>query len=57
MDALEKVRGVEPRWVQSEEQVHFLQTFADYLAATHVDRRPAKTKLNENIAIPNSSPI
>lgn len=28
-DALEKVRYIEPRWVQSEEQVKFLEAFAD----------------------------
>ena len=28
LDALETVRRVEPRWVQSEEQVAFLETFA-----------------------------
>lgn len=33
IDALEKVRGVEPRWVQSMEQVEFLQMFEDHLVA------------------------
>jgi atypical dual specificity phosphatase len=37
LQALETVRGVEPRWVQSEEQVEFLQAFAAYLA----NNRPA----------------
>jgi atypical dual specificity phosphatase len=32
MDALETVRKVEPRWVQSEEQVHFLEEFASAIA-------------------------
>lgn len=31
LDALETVRGVEPRWVQSEQQVAFLQAFDDFL--------------------------
>lgn len=30
-DALDKVRYIEPRWVQSEEQVKFLEAFADEL--------------------------
>ncbi len=32
LDALETVRRVEPRWVQSEEQVAFLEQFATVLA-------------------------
>jgi len=32
LDALETVRNIEPRWVQSEEQVIFLEQFANYLA-------------------------
>ena len=32
MDALETVRRVEPRWVQSEEQVNFLEEFATSVA-------------------------
>ncbi|MDH5424916.1 MAG: ATP-binding cassette domain-containing protein [Gammaproteobacteria bacterium] len=30
--ALDTVRNIEPRWVQSEEQVNFLESFAKYLA-------------------------
>jgi len=33
LQALETVRGIEPRWVQSEEQVEFLEEFARHLAA------------------------
>jgi len=36
MDSLETVRGIEPRWVQSEEQVQFLQNFA-----MHIAKQPA----------------
>jgi atypical dual specificity phosphatase len=32
VEALENVRRVEPRWVQSEEQVAFLEEFANYVA-------------------------
>jgi len=32
LHALETVRGVEPRWVQSEQQVKFLESFALHLA-------------------------
>jgi len=31
LSALEKVRTTEPRWVQSEQQVKFLDTFSDYV--------------------------
>jgi len=31
LEALETIRCIEPRWVQSEEQVTFLKDFADYL--------------------------
>ncbi|MDY6979763.1 MAG: ATP-binding cassette domain-containing protein [Pseudomonadota bacterium] len=31
LDALESVRKIEPRWVQSEEQVKFIEGFADYV--------------------------
>lgn len=49
LDALDSVRGVEPRWVQSEEQVNFLEQFARYL----VTKKPAQhhdnnRKLNLN---------
>lgn len=32
LDALEKVRRIEPRWVQSERQVQFLEEFASSIA-------------------------
>ncbi|VAW94286.1 hypothetical protein MNBD_GAMMA22-2204 [hydrothermal vent metagenome] len=35
LDALEAVRRIEPRWVQSEEQVAFLESFADFTANSH----------------------
>jgi len=31
ISALEKARTIEPRWVQSEQQVKFLDTFSDYV--------------------------
>jgi len=31
LSALEKVRTIEPRWVQSEKQVKFLDIFSDYV--------------------------
>ncbi len=31
ISALEKARAIEPRWVQSEQQVKFLDTFSDYV--------------------------
>jgi len=44
LDALEAVRRVEPRWVQSEEQVVFLEEFAGYLAKRrHRSRHPVAT--------------
>lgn len=36
VEALESVRQVEPRWVQSDEQVIFLEKFAGYVANNHV---------------------
>lgn len=33
LDALDTVRNIEPRWVQSEEQVNFLESFDKYLSA------------------------
>jgi len=35
LDALETVRRIEPRWVQSEEQVVFLESFADFVVNSH----------------------
>lgn len=32
LEALESVRRIEPRWVQSEEQVKFIECFADYVS-------------------------
>jgi len=45
LDALESVRGVEPRWVQSEEQVAFLQNFAEHLSQHKT--QPVQQNLNE----------
>lgn len=39
LDALDKVRGVEPRWVQSEEQVEFLEQFSLYLTTKKLGRQ------------------
>jgi atypical dual specificity phosphatase len=41
LDALESVRRVEPRWVQSEEQVTFLEEFAQAVANDAVPPRSA----------------
>jgi atypical dual specificity phosphatase len=35
LDALETVRSIEPRWVQSQVQVEFLETFAQTTAKAH----------------------
>lgn len=43
LDALESVRRIEPRWVQSDEQVKFLERFAEALAERQENRRPLKT--------------
>ena len=43
LDALESVRRIEPRWVQSEVQVKFLERFAESLADRQGNRRPLKT--------------
>jgi atypical dual specificity phosphatase len=32
LEALESVRKIEPRWVQSEEQVKFIESFAEYVS-------------------------
>ncbi|MGM0564920.1 MAG: protein-tyrosine phosphatase family protein [Pseudomonadota bacterium] len=34
MDALEQARNIEPRWVQSAEQVHFLEAFEKNLSGS-----------------------
>lgn len=41
LEALETVRAVEPRWVQSEEQVLFLEEFAKELAKSSANERLA----------------
>ncbi|MBL8474298.1 MAG: dual specificity protein phosphatase family protein [Rhodocyclaceae bacterium] len=38
LDALERVRDIEPRWVQSERQLKFLQAFAEDLQAGRIAR-------------------
>jgi atypical dual specificity phosphatase len=45
LDALEKVRSVEPRWVQSEEQVRFLEEFAGSIAKADPGPRDAASQL------------
>lgn len=42
LDALESVRRIEPRWVQSDVQVKFLEKFAESLANRQGNRRPKK---------------
>lgn len=52
LDALDKVRGVEPRWVQSEEQVEFLEQLSTYLASMrlgHQNNQLHDIDLNEKI--------
>ena len=39
LDALETVRKIEPRWVQSEEQVNFLEEFGAAVASNRNDRK------------------
>jgi len=46
LDALESVRRVEPRWVQSEEQVAFLDAFAHSLERHHVRHKPGASARN-----------
>jgi atypical dual specificity phosphatase len=41
LDALEAVRRVEPRWVQSQEQVTFLDAFAHARAARSARHKPS----------------
>ena len=36
LEALESVRRIEPRWVQSEEQVEFIERFAEFVASTDI---------------------
>ena len=47
LDALETVRGVEPRWVQSETQVAFLQNFAEYVSEHKSQPQTTQMNLNE----------
>lgn len=42
LDALEKARRIEPRWVQSEEQVEFLERFAEAVRQNDGERVSAK---------------
>lgn len=35
LSALDSVRNVEPRWVQSQKQVDFLEAYAEYLSCSH----------------------
>ena len=55
LDALEAVRRVEPRWVQSQVQVSFLERFAETMAtmppphATEPDRRIRQIPVTERI--------
>jgi len=55
LDALEAVRRVEPRWVQSEVQVSFLERFAETMAtmppsyATEPDRRIRQIPVTERV--------
>jgi atypical dual specificity phosphatase len=37
LDALETVRSIEPRWVQSQVQIEFLEEFASALAKNHAE--------------------
>lgn len=49
LDALESVRRVEPKWVQSEEQVAFLEAFDRFLSSsTELKRRSPRPALNNN---------
>ncbi len=48
LDALESVRRVEPKWVQSEEQVTFLETFDRFLSNNSELRRTPRPALNNN---------
>ncbi len=43
LDALETVRRVEPRWVQSEEQVKFLEEFAQAVTETGCQNNPSRS--------------
>lgn len=48
LDALESVRRVEPKWIQSEEQVAFLETFDRFLSNDSELRRTPRSALNNN---------
>jgi atypical dual specificity phosphatase len=41
LDALEAVRGIEPRWVQSQAQIEFLENFENAVAENHAESGPA----------------
>lgn len=52
LDALETVRNIEPRWVQSEQQVQFLDEFSQYIAdnsASNESNTEYSSKLNNAI--------
>lgn len=42
LDALESVRRIEPRWVQSQAQIEFLQEFATEVARQHAPKQPGQ---------------
>jgi atypical dual specificity phosphatase len=46
VDALERVRSINPKWVQSEAQVRFLEDFADVVRVTRPIPTPAPTALD-----------
>lgn len=50
MSALEKVRTIEPRWVQSKEQVKFLDIFSDY-----VNEKISPQNCNASVQLANIS--
>lgn len=43
LDALETVRSIEPRWVQSQAQVDFLEEFESALVKHYAERTPGNT--------------
>lgn len=42
LDALEHVRSIEPRWVQSQAQIEFLEGFAHAIAKDHAEPGPGQ---------------
>jgi atypical dual specificity phosphatase len=55
MDALELVRKVEPRWVQSEEQVNFLEEFAVTVANGVPQKNGGASKTNAEPIAPTGT--